>query len=132
MALLPPPSRRGMLMIDPSYEDKADYQRVVAALKGGLERFATGTFMVWYPLVKRPESQQLPGRLKRIRDGDWLHVTLTVRETASDGLGLHGSGVFILNPPWTLPAMLADLMPALVKLLGQDRAAGFTMEETLR
>ena len=132
MALLPPPSRRGMLMMDPSYEDKADYHRVITALKGGLERFATGTFMVWYPQVKRLEAQQFPGRLKHVQAKDWLHVTLTVKAAAADGLGLNGSGIFIINPPWTLPQMLAEVMPVLVKLLGQDSHADYTLEETLR
>ena len=132
ISLLPPTSRRGMAMIDPSYEDKADYHRVIAALRGGMERFATGTFMVWYPQVQRLEAQQFPARLKRLQAKDWLHATLTVKAVGEGGLGLNGSGIFILNPPWTLPRMLAEVLPLLVKLLGQDQKAGFTLEETLR
>ncbi len=131
-ALLPPTSRRGMVMIDPSYEDKADYPRVVAALRGGIERFATGTYMVWYPQVQRLEAQQFPARLKRLQAKGWLHATLTVKAAAEGGLGLNGSGIFVLNPPWTLSRMLAEILPVLVKHLGQDRKADFTMEESKR
>ncbi len=131
-ALLPPAARRGMVLMDPSYEDKADYPRVIAALRGGLERFATGTFMVWYPQVQRRESQTFPDRLKRVQPKDWLHATLTVKGAGSDGLGLNGSGIFIINPPWTLPKMLAEALPWLVKVLGQDRGADFGLENTLR
>ncbi|MSQ51828.1 MAG: 23S rRNA (adenine(2030)-N(6))-methyltransferase RlmJ [Betaproteobacteria bacterium] len=132
LSLLPPPPRRGMVLIDPSYEDKNDYGHVVAVLRGGLERFATGTYMVWYPQVQRREAQQIPARLKRLQAKDWLHATLTVKAPAHDGLGLHGSGIFLINPPWTLPKMLADVLPFLVKFLGQDRAAEFTLEHTLQ
>jgi len=130
--LLPPPSRRGIVLIDPSYENKSDYSRVIYAVRGGIERFATGTFMVWYPLVGRREADQFPGRLKRIQPKDWLHATLTIKAGNDDGLGLNGSGIFLINPPWTLPGMLAKVLPYLVKHLGQDREAAFSMEDTLR
>jgi 23S rRNA (adenine2030-N6)-methyltransferase len=138
--LLPPPPRRGLIVIDPAYEDKRDYARVVTALKDGLERFATGTFLIWYPLLKRNESIQLAGRLKKVAP-DWLNVTLTVKPPSSDshggsggnggngGFGMHGSGVFIVNPPWTLAATLRDTLPWLVDTLAVEKVgAGGTAE----
>lgn len=130
-AILPPPPRRGLVLIDPSYEDKDDYRRVLTALKGGLERFATGTYAVWYPQVQRQEARDLPAKLKRLQLKDWLHVTLTVKAPVEGGHGLHGSGMFVLNPPWTLPRDLAGCMPWLARTLGQDAAAGFTLESDL-
>jgi 23S rRNA (adenine2030-N6)-methyltransferase len=130
-AVLPPPSRRGLVLIDPSYEDKGDYKRALEALRDGLRRFSTGIYAVWYPQVQRHESRRFPDLLKRLQDKDWLHVTLTVRAPVAGGLGLHGSGMFVLNPPWTLPKALRDAMPCLVKLLGQDAAAGFVLESEL-
>jgi 23S rRNA (adenine2030-N6)-methyltransferase len=127
-ALLPPPSRRGLVLIDPSYEDKADYDKVVQAMKDALERFATGTYAVWYPQVQRQESQDLPGQLKKLARGDWLHVSLTVKAAAQDGLGLHGSGLFVFNQPWKLEQALRAAMPPLVKLLGQDRHAAYGLK----
>ena len=127
-SVLPPPSRRALVLIDPSYEDKADYKRVLAALREGLRRFNTGVYAVWYPQVQRPESNRFPELLKGLREKDWLHVSLTVRAPVAGGLGLHGSGMFILNPPWTLPAALRPVMPYLVKALGQDDRAGFGLD----
>ena len=125
--LLPPPSRRGLVLIDPSYEDKADYRKVVETMSDALRRFATGTYAVWYPQVQRQEAQDLPGQLKKLAAGDWLQVSLTVKAAAEDGLGLNGSGLFIFNPPWNLAATLQAVMPALVKLLSQDRKATFKL-----
>ncbi|MDX3907520.1 MAG: 23S rRNA (adenine(2030)-N(6))-methyltransferase RlmJ [Pigmentiphaga sp.] len=127
-ALLPPPTRRGIVLIDPSYEDKRDYARVVECLGEALKRFATGCYAVWYPQVSRRESQQLAGRLARVPARSWLHVTLTVRKPSSDGLGLHGSGMFIVNPPWVLEAALKDAMPWLTRVLAQDAAAAFSLD----
>ena len=127
-AVLPPPSRRALVLIDPSYEDKGDYRQVLAALREALKRFAAGVYAVWYPQVQRRESRQLPEQLKQLQDKDWLHVTLTVKKPVTGGLGLHGSGMFILNPPWLLPKALGFAMPYLVQVLGQDAAAGFGLE----
>ena len=127
-AVLPPASRRGLVLIDPSYEDKADYRKVLDALREAFKRFATGVYAVWYPQVQRQESQDLPGQLKQLAAGDWLHVSLTVRAPAEDGLGLHGSGVFVFNQPWTLAAALRPEMPWLVRALGQDRRASFKLQ----
>ncbi len=130
-SVLPPPSRRGLVLIDPSYEDKDDYKRVIEALREGLKRFGTGVYAIWYPQVQRHESRRFPDLLKRLQEKDWLHVTLTVKGPVAGGLGLHGSGMFILNPPWTLPKALNPVMPYLVRVLGQDAAAGFVLESEL-
>ncbi|HEU0230524.1 MAG TPA: 23S rRNA (adenine(2030)-N(6))-methyltransferase RlmJ [Burkholderiaceae bacterium] len=128
-ALLPPLTRRGVVIIDPSYENKADYRRTLNAVNDGLKRFATGCFMVWYPLVQRVESLDLARSLERLPAKSWLHASLSVRKPASDGLGLHGSGVFVVNPPWTLHAALEQALPWLRQRLGQDDRARFTLNQ---
>lgn len=127
-SLLPPPSRRALVLIDPSYEDKDDYKRVLESLREGLRRFDTGVYAVWYPQVQRAESRRFPEQLKRLQGKDWLHVSLSVKAPVAGGLGLHGSGMFILNPPWTLPGALREVMPYLAKVLRQDDRAGFGLE----
>jgi 23S rRNA (adenine2030-N6)-methyltransferase len=127
-SVLPPASRRGLVLIDPSYEDKADYARVVDTMQDALRRFATGIYAVWYPQVQRQESQDLPGKLKQIAGDSWLHISLRVMAPARDGLGLHGSGMFVFNPPWKLAAAMEAAMPALVKRLGQDRNASYSVK----
>ena len=126
-AVLPPPSRRGLALIDPSYELAADYRAVRAAIRDALERFATGTYAVWYPQLRRPESASFPNQLLRLAAGDWLHVWLRVKAPTTAGFGLHGSGLFVFNPPWGLETGLRAAMPTLVDALGQDPHAAFEL-----
>jgi 23S rRNA (adenine2030-N6)-methyltransferase len=137
---LPPPSRRALLLCDPSYEIKNDYARVAAMATDALKRFATGTYAVWYPIIPRPEAHGLPRKLKTLATQagkPWLHATLTVKSSklsvaAAQGEGkrpgLPASGMFIINPPHTLKGALQPALPQLVKLLGQDRNAAFTLD----
>ncbi len=127
-ALLPPPSRRGLVLIDPPYEDKDDYRKVKVAMEDAQRRFAGGTYAVWYPALGRLDSQQLPERLKRIAQSDWLHVTLSIGGPDAEGRGLTASGMFIINPPWTLEAALKESMPWLVQALARDSSARFTLQ----
>ncbi|MFN4361438.1 MAG: 23S rRNA (adenine(2030)-N(6))-methyltransferase RlmJ [Hylemonella sp.] len=137
---LPPPSRRALLLCDPSYEIKNDYARVAAMVAEALKRFATGTYAVWYPIIPRPEAHGLPRKLKTLATQagkPWLHATLTVKSSklsvaAAQGEGkrpgLPASGMFIINPPHTLKGALQPALPQLVKVLGQDRNAAFTLD----
>ena len=131
-AQLPPPSRRGVLLMDPSYEIKTDYAAVVVAAREALTRFAEGMVMVWYPQLDLRESAQLPLRLKAVADAQakkgWLHTRLTVAEPNDRGFGMLGSGLFIINPPHTLKAQLHAALPVLVRLLGQFAGAGHRLE----
>jgi 23S rRNA (adenine2030-N6)-methyltransferase len=127
-AVLPPPSRRALVLIDPSYETRSDYHDVRAAVEDAQKRFATGTYAVWYPQLQRRESENLPGQLQRIAAGDWLHASLTVRAPSPDGFGLHGSGMFVFNPPWNLEAALREALPVLVAALGRDEHASFDLQ----
>lgn len=127
-AMLPPPPRRAVVLIDPPYEEKQDYQRVIKALQDSLQRFATGTYILWYPLLQRPEPQQMLDRLAKLPLKSWLHVSLTVQQPSPEGFGMHGSGLFIINPPWTLPSILAETMPYLVEKMGLDDGADYRLE----
>ena len=136
---LPPPARRAMVFCDPSYEMKTDYARVSACMADAVKRFATGTYVVWYPIIPRPEAHDLPRKLKTlaVKAGrSWLNGVLTVKSskltTDSDGEvirpGLPASGMFIINPPHTLKAQMQAALPQMVALLGQDRNASFALE----
>jgi 23S rRNA (adenine2030-N6)-methyltransferase len=127
-ALLPPPPKRALVFIDPPYEDKQDYRRVVSALGEGIKRFATGMYALWYPQLARPESERLPAQLKSLPANSWLHVSLTVHDSDSTSAGMFGSGLFIINPPFWLEEQLLTVIPYLVRHLGQDKHAGFIME----
>jgi len=127
-ALLPPPPRRALTLIDPSYENKEDYKYVTRTVAECLRRFPTGVYLVWYPQVQRRESEKLPEQLRRLATGSWLHASLTVRAPAEDGLGLHGSGVFVYNPPYTLEGALRQALPFVLRALAQDPAATFSLD----
>lgn len=126
--LLPPPTRRALVLIDPPYEEKRDYERVVTLLVDAVKRFAAGTYVLWYPTLQRAEAQALPNRLKTLGFPSWLQVSLTVQSPSADGFGMYGSGLFIVNPPYTLPATLESVLPVLVELLRQDDGAGYSLE----
>ena len=128
-ALVPPPPRRALVLIDPSYEEKHDYDRVFKSLREGLSRFPGGTYALWYPQLTRLDAHELPARLKNLSAKSWVHVTLRVKEPSKDGFGMHGSGMFVLNPPWTLHDTLAGVMPYLVSALGLDGGASFSLEQ---
>ena len=136
---LPPPARRAMVFCDPSYEMKTDYARVSACMTDAVKRFATGTYVVWYPIIPRPEAHDLPRKLKTLAvkaARSWLNATLTVKSskltTDTEGEvvrpGLPASGMFIINPPHTLKAELQAALPQMVTILGQDRNAAFSLE----
>jgi 23S rRNA (adenine2030-N6)-methyltransferase len=131
-AQLPPPSRRGLLLMDPSYEIKTDYAAVVEATREALTRFAEGLVLVWYPQLDLRESAQLPQRLKAVAEAQarkgWLHARLTVAEPNERGFGMLGSGVFVINPPHTLKDQLRQALPLLVRLLGQFAGASHRLE----
>ena len=126
---LPPSSRRGVVLMDPSYEGHNDYGRVIAALRDALLRFAEGVYLVWYPQVSKLEAAQLPKRLEGVAPKGWLHVRLTVQVPDTQGFGLAGSGMFVINPPYTLHDELAAVLPTLVDVLGQYDGANYLMEQ---
>jgi 23S rRNA (adenine2030-N6)-methyltransferase len=126
---VPPTSRRALVLMDPSYEGHKDYGRVVATLREALERFAQGVYMVWYPCVQKLEAAQLPKRLEALAPKGWLHARLNVQKSDSQGFGLAGSGVFILNPPYTLHDELLEVLPYLVEKLGQYEGANYLLEQ---
>ncbi len=128
---LPPHTKRGIVMIDPPYEDKYDYERVVSTIKGSLKRFATGTYIIWYPLLQRSEPLQMVGALKQLNEKNWLNMSLNVGQPSTEGFGMFGSGLFIINPPWVLPKTLEATLPYLSNLLRQDDGASYTLESEI-
>ena len=140
MPLLPPPpsatgSKRAVVLIDPSYEIKSDYGKVSACIQDAIKRFPTGTFMVWYPIIPRPEAHDLPRRLKTLSNQaqrPWLNATLAIGQDPTHGPddrpGLTASGMFVVNPPHTLKIQLQAALPALLKVLGRGRGKGQTLE----
>lgn len=129
-ALLPPPTRRGLVFIDPSYELAEDYARVPAALSDGLKRFGTGSFAIWYPILERSEAAALgPALREAAANRPILDAALRIRSSAPGERGMSGSGVFVVNPPWPLAETLRDCLPFLARVLAAGDGADWTVEE---
>ena len=126
---VPPSSRRAVVLMDPSYEGHGDYSKVIASLREAITRFPEGVYMVWYPQVSKLEAAQLPRRLEGLAPKGWLHARLTVQVPDSQGFGLAGSGMFILNPPYTLHDELLAVLPYLTEVLGQYDGANYLLEQ---
>jgi 23S rRNA (adenine2030-N6)-methyltransferase len=122
-AQLPPPERRGIVLIDPAYEATGEADRAIAMLAEGHRRFATGIFALWYPVTGDDLSRRIERDAKALALPKTVDVRLDVRQPVS-GAGLAGSGLLIVNPPWQLEETLRDLLPELVERLRQGRGAG--------
>ena len=126
---VPPSTKRGVVLMDPSYEGHRDYSRVITSLREALLRFSDGVYVVWYPQVSKLEAAQLPKRLEALAPKGWLHARLTVQEPDNQGFGLAGSGMFIINPPFTLHDELLEVLPYLTEVLGQYDGANYLLEQ---
>lgn len=113
---LPPPSRRGFILIDPPYEMKTDYQQVVIGIQEGYKRFATGTYALWYPVVLRQQIKRMLKELEAIGIRNILQIELALRPD-SDRHGMTASGMVVINPPWKLAQQMNNLLPWLHKIL---------------
>ena len=133
---LPPLTRRGVVLIDPSYEIKTDYARTLAALREALERFADAVVIIWLPQLQLLEAAQLPQRLKATADSagkkGWLHAQLTVAQADERGYGMLGSSVFVANPPHTLFTALQPVLPFLVENLAQFDGARSALDRSAK
>jgi 23S rRNA (adenine2030-N6)-methyltransferase len=126
-AALPPISRRALVLMDPSFEIKTDYDKAIAALRDAVARFASGCYVIWLPMLQRFEVDRFVRQVMNMPVANKLHVAFRVRDPLKDGLGLMGSHVIVLNPPYGLEQACREAMPWLVKQLGQDASASFEL-----
>ena len=126
-ATLPPKERRGLVLIDPPYELKEDYDLVVKAAEEGYKRFATGTYAIWYPVVLRHQTKRIFKGLQASGIRKILKIELAVRPD-SDQRGMTASGMAVINPPWTLENQMKAILPYLVKTLVPEGTGSWTVE----
>lgn len=113
---LPPLSRRGVILMDPPYELKSDYQDVVIAIHEGYKRFATGVYALWYPVVLRQHVKRILAGLEKTGIRRILQIELAMRPD-SDQRGMTASGMIVINPPWMLEQQMNELLPWLHQAL---------------
>lgn len=115
-ACLPPKERRGLVLVDPPFEDPADFQRLSEELAAAHRKWPSGIYMLWYPIKTREAPDALARRLKRLGMAKVLRCEIMLHPPRADG-GLAGSGLILINPPFTLEAELQTLLPSLLQFL---------------
>ena len=126
ISALPPKEKRALVMIDPPYEVKTDYAQLLLTVKISLQRFATGMYIIWHPLLSKGPSQLFGKELCALAK-KWIYVELHIKSHCQTGM--HGSAVFIINPPWTLYTQLEQALPTLVDTLKQDSSGHYRLHQ---
>ncbi|AWB52489.1 23S rRNA (adenine(2030)-N(6))-methyltransferase RlmJ [Pasteurella multocida] len=126
-ATLPPKERRGLVLIDPPYELKEDYDLVVNAIEEGYKRFATGIYAIWYPVVLRQQTKRILKGLEKTGIRKILQIELAVRPD-SDQRGMTASGMIVINPPWTLTQQMQNILPYLTDVLVPEGTGSWTVK----
>jgi 23S rRNA (adenine2030-N6)-methyltransferase len=127
-ALLPPKERRGVVLIDPPFEERDELDRIAAGLAQGLQRFATGVYVAWYPIKDLQPVARFHAALSALALPKCLRVELML-EHPSDPDRLNGCGLVVVNPPYTLEGELAAVLPELSRRLASARSgAGYRLD----
>ncbi|HML15047.1 MAG TPA: 23S rRNA (adenine(2030)-N(6))-methyltransferase RlmJ [Xanthobacteraceae bacterium] len=126
-AYLPPKERRGAVLIDPPFEQPGEFARLADGLVGAHRKWATGTYLAWYPIKDRRDCDAFGRRLARTGIPKMLRAELSVAPGPTTER-LAGTGLIVINPPWTLEAELAVLLPALAGVLGRERPGTFRLD----
>jgi 23S rRNA (adenine2030-N6)-methyltransferase len=127
IGLLPPIEHRGLVLIDPSYEIKSDYQLVIETLIQMHKRFATGTYALWYPVVERTRNKHLEKAIKASGIKNVQLFELGIK-TDTHELGMTASGMIVVNPPWTLAGEMQEILPWLAEVLGIEDAGFYRID----
>jgi 23S rRNA (adenine2030-N6)-methyltransferase len=115
--LMPPAQRRGLVLIDPPYENADEEKHIAGAFGEALSRFETGVYALWYPIKKQHDTDLWLARITRGIEQPVVAIELCVTEPDST-VGLNGSGMLVINPPWQFEAGAARWQPQLHDLLG--------------
>jgi 23S rRNA (adenine2030-N6)-methyltransferase len=126
-AYVPPKERRGLVLVDPPFEQDGDFFRLAHGLAAAHRKWATGIYALWYPIKGRSEPDAFAKALRRAGIGKMLRAELIVAPL-SDPTRLNGCGLILVNPPWTLESELSVLLPALAGILGREGNGAFRLD----
>jgi 23S rRNA (adenine2030-N6)-methyltransferase len=131
-AFVPPNERRGLVLIDPPYERKDEFERLAAGFAEAFAKWPTGSYLLWYPVKSRRATDLLARHVAELAGasaplGKCLRLEFSVAPQSA-GAGLASAGILIVNPPWTLAGELKAILPELEKPLGQGGAGRFRLE----
>lgn len=125
--LLPPPERRGLILIDPAYEARDEWQRLLLGVQDALRRWPTAIVAIWYPVQDRLTTDERLRKIRRLGIPGTLMIELSVRRQEAETC-LTGSGLIVINPPWTLEEQLRTLLPALRDVLSGQNQGSYRLE----
>jgi 23S rRNA (adenine2030-N6)-methyltransferase len=131
-AFVPPNERRGLVLVDPPFEDRGEFQRLADGFAAAFAKWPTGVYLLWYPAKSRRATDDLARRVAREAasvkpSGKCLRLEFSVAPQTADS-ALASAGLLIVNPPWTLQGELKAILPELEKPLGQGGAGRFRLE----
>jgi 23S rRNA (adenine2030-N6)-methyltransferase len=126
-SLLPPKERRGVVLIDPPFEEPRELDRMAEGLAQGLQRFATGIYLVWYPIKDLKPIARFHADLAALGISKLLRVELLVQRP-SDSERLNGCGLVVANPPYTLESELSAILPELSRRLAVAAGARYRLD----
>lgn len=130
-SLLPPKERRGLVLIDPPFENRDEFANLTVAVREATRRFATGTYLIWYPLKNEHAADRFIAAVTAQSGLEFLDIRLAVC-AAFPGLGLTAAGVLVLNPPYVLREELEAIMPVLSERLAEGTGSGYRLRDTVQ
>lgn len=130
LSLLPSQLKRALILIDPAYEINSDYQTVVNVIAKGYQKMPSATFLLWYPVVNRDTIDALEQRFvsTNVRNVQQYELNISADTEAK---GMTGSGMIVINPPYTLAQLANENLPLLTSILGEDAGANFKVKEII-
>ena len=129
-AYVPPKERRGLVLIDPPFEEGGDFSRLAQGLEGAHRKWASGIYLMWYPIKAREQPDALARRLRRSGIGKVLRAEISIasRIAPAAEARLSGCGLIVVNPPWTLEQELQIMLPGLAAILAGADQGGSRLE----
>jgi 23S rRNA (adenine2030-N6)-methyltransferase len=126
-AYVPPIERRGLVLIDPPFEQPGEFARIADGLSAAHRKWPTGIYLLWYPIKDQAEVAGFARGLARLGIAKMLRVEL-ILPTADAGTSLRGSGLIVVNPPWTLQGELKALLPVLAEVMSRSATGAVTLD----
>ncbi|MER8484914.1 23S rRNA (adenine(2030)-N(6))-methyltransferase RlmJ [Mesorhizobium sp. M1322] len=126
-AHLPPKEKRGLVLVDPPFEEEGEFDRLVDGLRKAHKRWPSGIYALWYPVKDRKAVAAFRKALVQSGVPKLLDIGFEIRPPSAEP-SLDGSGMVVVNPPFTLERELRTLLPALHKLLVVEKPAHWTLE----